>query len=73
MLHDSGVDLQAAIIKQAIYDYKRAVTDGNKYQAKSLEKWFTSEWGQMVCAGNGVYILEKAKAEIRKENKKCAK
>lgn len=50
--------VQAAIIAQAIKDYKTALKRKDYYKIKSLEKFFLSKWGEMLSNGNGNYIIE---------------
>lgn len=60
--NDEGlILLQAAILEQAIYDYKIELRGGG---GQSLEKWFLSEWGQMLSRGHGEQIIERCKREV---------
>ena len=61
-LNDDGLKfLQAAILKQAVHDYKVELRVGG---GANLEKWFLSEWGQMLSRGYGADIIERCKREI---------
>lgn len=51
--------LQTAIVKQAVDDLRAAIRAGETGTAASLGKWFLSEWGQLLCFGQGAYIVEK--------------
>lgn len=53
--------LQAAILEQAIHDYKIELKCGGGHR---LEKWFLSEWGQQLSRGHGVEIIERCKREV---------
>ena len=53
--------LQAAILEQAIHDYKIELKCGGGH---SLEKWFLSEWGQRISRGHGKQIIERCKREV---------
>lgn len=59
-------NLRVGIINQAIYDYKRALAQDNGGQINHLERWFLSEWGQMLSGGNGAYIIEKVRKEMKR-------
>ena len=52
--------VRAAIIYQAICDYKKALRKRNGNIA-TLEQWFLSEWGEMLSGGHGVYIIEQCR------------
>jgi hypothetical protein len=60
-------NLRVAILEQAIKDYKRALRRGNNYKITALERWFLSEWGELLSGNNGAYIIEKVKKEIAAE------
>lgn len=63
--NDEGlILLQAAILEQAIHDYKIELKSGGGH---SLEKWFLSEWGQLISRGHGVEIIKRCKREIATE------
>ena len=60
--NDEGlILLQAAILEQAIHDYKIELKCGGGHR---LEKWFLSEWGQMLSRRHGEQIIERCKREI---------
>lgn len=60
-------NLRVAIIKQAITDYKKALTKGDDGQIQYLENWFLSDWGQMLSDYKGEQIIEKIKGEFYAE------
>lgn len=60
-------NVRVGILNQAIYDYKTALKKDDNGQIQHLEKWFLSEWGQMLSGGNGSYIIEKVKKEYNDE------
>jgi hypothetical protein len=62
---DGYENVRHAIVKQAIEDYARALIRGDKYKIITLERWFVSEWGQMLSGYNGEYIIEKVKKEVK--------
>lgn len=63
---DGYENVRVAIIKQAIDDYKRALCEDAKGKIATLEKWFLSEWGEMLSGYNGAYIIEKVRKELNK-------
>lgn len=72
-MDDGHENLRCGIIKQAIDDYKQALRRGNEYGIKALERWFYSEWGEMLSGGNSAFILEKVRNEIAAERAdRCA-
>lgn len=83
--YDPYEELANAIIKQAVYDYKKAlikakdddiksknsrfknITDFNDNisKIKRLEKFFNSEWFNILTTVDGSYIITKIKNEIK--------
>lgn len=78
------VGLQAAIIQQAVNDYKwamkflenppKASTAKARYKYNEAErtkaeceKFFLSEWGQMLTGGYGAIIIGRCKREVAQE------
>ena len=58
-------NVRVAIIEQAITDYKRALKKRQRGSIISLERFFLSSWGEMISGGNGEYIIEQVKKQIR--------
>lgn len=58
-------ELRCAIVLQAVKDYRKALKYGKPHEAKALEKWFLSEWGQLLSRDNGAYIIEKVKQDVK--------
>lgn len=58
-------ELRCAIVLRAVTDYRNALKYGKTYEVESLEKWFLSEWGQLLSHDNGAYIIEKVKQSIK--------
>lgn len=56
--------LQAAILEQAIHDYKIELKCGGGH---SLERWFLSGWGQMLSRGHGDEIIERIRREVNND------
>lgn len=59
--------LQTSIVKQAVSDLRGAVRADKTATVAALDKWFRSEWGQLLCLGSGEYIVEKVKKEEAKK------
>ena len=59
--------LQTSIVKQAVSDLRSAVRADKTATVAALDKWFRSEWGQLLCLGSGEYIAEKVKKEEAKK------
>lgn len=72
-MNDGCIELAAAIVKQAMSDYKAALK-GNCKEAsrtkKECERFFLSDYGQMLTAGNGERIIEMCKEEVKKKQRK---
>jgi hypothetical protein len=63
--NDEGlILLQAAILEQAIQDYKIELKCGGGHR---LEKWFLSGWGQMLSRGHGDEIIERIRREVNND------
>lgn len=67
------IDLAAAIIQQAIFDYENEMLVGKpaRYQgdtARDIRKFFISGYGQFLSFGNGIAILRRCdrNVEIKK-------
>lgn len=70
-------NLRAAIIGQAVDDYRAALDDVESAgddtsarkeaqgRANALKRWFRSEWGQFLSFDNGDLIIEKVEKEPR--------
>lgn len=57
---DPYTNLAGAILKTAVEDYLEAVERKQKRRIKCLEKFFLSEYGQILALGMGETILRKA-------------
>ncbi len=63
--------LAIAIVVQAATDYRRKM---KRYgEAPEIERFFRSDWGNLLCFGNADLILEKLKDECVKGKKPKAK
>lgn len=61
--------LQIAILQQAIKDYKTALKKNSYYSKRSLERWFLSDWGEMLSNNNGELIIEKCQKSVGMKHK----
>lgn len=61
------INLTVAIVKSVADDYRKALKNNQKQKIKDLEKWFTSEYGELLCNGKGEYIMNTIRNEFRKE------
>jgi hypothetical protein len=55
--NDCSLNLQVAIINQAVADWRT----GSKRQRTAIEKFLLSEWGQLLSNDMGEIIIEKLK------------
>lgn len=62
---DAFVNLAAAVVKQAMRDYRRALIRDDKHEIAHLKEWFLSDYGQMLSSGNGEYIAEQVEKSVR--------
>ena len=71
----NGYELLAmAVVNQAAEDYRRALKSsalhgGKTTDAIALERFFLSEWGDLLCFGMGDLILEKLQKEFESGNR----
>ena len=72
LIDNDGVHrLQVGILRQAMSDYKCALTGRKKFfsdrrawSTEELEDWFLSQYGQMLSDGNGEEIIERCRKEV---------
>ena len=67
MEEDGHILLAAAIIKQAMTDYKNALREEDENEIRVCERFFLSEWGQLLSAHHGEYVIERCKKEVEME------
>lgn len=70
VIDERYIDLAAAIVHQAIADYKKALQNDDTIAQKECESFFRSAWGRWLTLDNGKSIMERCKAEVEKEKKK---
>ena len=62
-------DLANAIVTKAAYDYRAACKrykkgdDREILKIKKIERFFNSEWGDLLCKGNAKEIFRRLQAE----------
>lgn len=65
-MNDEGLEnLRVAILQQAIKDYISALRYNEGAKVHKLEKFFKSEWGELLSNNHGDYIIEKCKQRAR--------
>ena len=57
--------LRIAVAKQVADDLRTALRTHDEGSVKALCNWFTSEWGQLLCFGYGLVIVNKIMKEER--------
>ena len=62
---DPYIELQIAIIEQAMEDYVHASIVGDKKMTDEIRKFFESNYGNIICGGNAEEAYETAKTLSR--------
>lgn len=62
--------LRTAVVQLAVDDYRKALKKSQKIgevcaEQTKLEKWFLSQWGQLLSGDNGELIIEKCRASCK--------
>ena len=63
--------LRTEVVRQAVKDLLSALRKSDRLgypceEQISLEKWFLSAWGQMLCCDTGSYIIEKCRKTYKR-------
>lgn len=58
-MEDGYINLAAAIVIQAQKDYRSALRTDNQFKITAIERFFLSDWGQLLSADHGEYIIKK--------------
>ena len=66
MIEEAIINLQAAIIEQAVADYRTALKYDKRGEARRIERFFRSEWGQALSRDNGEAIIKRVRAEAER-------
>ncbi len=61
--------IRAAILKQAVKDYKSALKRNQPHKKAELERFFRSDWGQLLSSNHGEYIIENCKRIINNQTR----
>ena len=62
---DEGLTrLRFAILRCAVKDYKRALKRKDP-RAGSIERFFKSEWGELLSDNRGAEIIKKCKEQVK--------
>ena len=59
--------LRQGILKLAVKDYKSALKNGNKGKKTRLERFFRSEWGQLLGNDMGEEIIKQCRRSVRRD------
>ena len=63
-----NTELRIAIIEQANKDYKNALLGHDRREVAKLEKFYRSDWGELLTDHNGENIINRIKKEVEHEN-----
>ena len=55
--------LQTAIVQEAANDLRIAIRTHDESTVAALDRWFLSEWGQLLSFGQGEAIIRRMKKE----------
>lgn len=53
--------LRLAIVSSVVSDLCKAIRKNNKSEVENLENWMQSEWGALLCEGEGEYIADRCR------------
>lgn len=71
MIDENEVEIwRRVILADAVKEYKRALMRDNNYIARKVEKFFLSDWGQLLSYNHGQYIIEHCRKIIATERNK---
>ena len=74
MLNENGVEnLRIAVLKQAINDYIFALKNDVQSEIYRLEKFFKSDWGELLSNNHGDYIITECKKRAKEGAEKALK
>lgn len=57
-MNDGYKELAAAIVERAVLDYRAALTNQDKYERVSLEKFFCSGWFDVLSDCDGKILMQ---------------
>lgn len=63
--------LRTEIVRSAVFDLKKALRKSERLgvvcdEQRKLERWFLSQWGQMLSGDNGEYIIEQCRKSYKR-------
>lgn len=61
MSEEGFENLRTAILQQAAKDYIKALQDGKQGEARKVERFFKSEWGEFLSNGHGDFLISECK------------
>ena len=73
MSDDRWENLRAAIVLQAVKDYRKARKEKNYSRKRSIKKFLLSDWGQALSYGKGQYIIDRLEKEPIKKKRNAAR
>lgn len=74
-MYENGYrNLQAAILTLAIFDFEKAIKKEKKSGKPSaeriaLQKWFLSDWGELLSGGHGDYIISRCYNNVKEKRR----
>lgn len=57
--------LRVAILQQATRDYQTALKKNDTYAIEDLEKWFVSDWAQLLSGYTGELIIQECRKRAK--------
>lgn len=60
-MREPTIYLRAAILRQAAIDYVNALKKGKASDARAIERFFRSDWGELLSDGHGDFIITECK------------
>lgn len=67
-MNDEGLEnLRVAILQQAVKDYIAALKYDEGAKAYRLEKFFTSEWGELLSNNHGDFIISECRKRAKRD------
>ena len=57
-MNEGYKELAAAIVERAVLDYRAALTNQDKYERVSLEKFFCSGWFDILSDCDGKILMQ---------------
>lgn len=61
--------LRIAILQQAVRDYQSALLKNDTHIAEELEKWFMSDWAQLLSGDMGELIIKHCRIRVNTQGR----